>query len=223
MTKHLTLDDIKRVCSVDGDSEVCLFTQELSQGLDTLKNYTKSVTMYGSARFPEDHPYYKKARELAYIVTHDLGHAVITGGGPGIMEGANRGAKEGGGPSVGFTIQLPYEQKTNQYVTDEVPFSFFSTRKVVLAHAAEVFIFFPGGFGTLDELFEILTLIQTKKIPLVPVFLIGLDFWNPLIEMFKKQLFEQYATISPEDLEIFTVTDDINLVIEAVKVAPLRT
>ena len=223
MTKHLTLDDIKKVCAVDGDSEVCLVSQELTQGLETLKGYTKSVTIYGSARFSEDNPYYIKARELGYRIAKELGHAVITGGGPGIMEAANRGAKEGGGPSVGFTISLPFEQKTNEYVTDEIPFSFFSIRKTILSHGAEVFVFFPGGYGTMDELFERLTLIQTKKIPQIPIFLIGTEFWTPLIEVVKMQLLEKYATINAEDLNIFTLTDDIGLVVEAAKNTPERT
>jgi uncharacterized protein (TIGR00730 family) len=182
--------------------------------------YEKSVTFFGSARLPATDPYYQKAYRLGKRCA-ELGYAVATGGGPGIMEAANKGAHEVGGRSIGITIQLPMEQSTNPYVNEEIPFYYFFTRKVALAYSAEVYIYFPGGFGTLDELFGILTLSQTNKIPPVPIILVGEKFWEPLLKM-SEGLRDIYKTIDATDMNFFTITDDEEKIMEIVKNAPIR-
>jgi uncharacterized protein (TIGR00730 family) len=134
-----------------------------------LSKYPRSVTFFGSARFTENHPFYVRARALASRVAIETGHTVMTGGAGGVMEAANRGAYESGGQSIGMNIVLPHEQKMNQYLTAHIRFYYFFIRKVALTFSAEVYVFFPGGFGTMDEFFEILTLMQTKKIPKAPI------------------------------------------------------
>ncbi len=188
-----------------------------------MSQYTRTVTFYGSARFVEGDEYYDKARGLANRISKELGLTIVTGGGPGIMEAGNRGAFEAGGKSIGLTIKLPMEQKDNQYLTDEVPFNFFFTRKMSLAFSSEVFVFFPGGFGTLDECFEQVTLIQTKKLQPIPVILYGSDFWKPFETIFKTILLDKFKTISPEDMSIFTITDNDDEVLEIIKGAKQRT
>jgi len=178
--------------------------------------------LFGSARLPEDNEHYKQAQRIAYRIAKELDYAIITGGGPGIMEAANRGAYEAGGRSVGMTIHLPFEQTTSKYVKDELQFYFFFTRKVSMTFSAEAYLYFPGGFGTMDELFEILTLVQTEKIEKVPIILVGEDYWRPLDEFIKKTLLETHETISPEDLNLYTITDDEDKILEIVKNAPLR-
>ena len=164
------------------------------------------VTVFGSARFGEDHPYYQQARELgAKISGHNF--TVLTGGGPGIMEAANRGAFESGGLSIGCNIILPHEQTENPYVDRYFNFKYFFVRKTLLVKYSYAFVIFPGGFGTLDELFETLTLIQTRKIENFPVVLFGRDYWRPLVEMMMKM--EQEQTILSEDLNLFLVTDSV--------------
>ena len=153
-------------------------SREFTQGFKFLENYPRSVTFFGSARFPENHPDYIKARSVASRIVKELKYSVVTGGGPGIMEAANRGAKEAGGNSVGLTIRLPKEQVMNKYMTSHVDFYYFFSRKVCLNYSAEAFLFFPGGYGTLDEFFEVVTLLQTKKVPIVPVILVGSNYWN---------------------------------------------
>lgn len=225
---HQTPDEIKKICSnkdtgsVNG-VRICQINEELQQGMTEMENYTESVTFYGSARFKEGDEYYDRARKLAYRISNELKHTVVTGGGPGIMEAGNRGAFEAGGKSVGLTIKLPTEQKDNPYLTDEIPFNFFFARKMSLSFSSEVFIFFPGGFGTLDECSEILTLIQTKKLEKVPIILYGSDFWGPIFQFFKTTMLEKFQTISEPDLSIFTITDDDDLVIDIVKNAKPRS
>jgi len=164
------------------------------------------VTVFGSARFGEDHPYYTKARALAALLSEG-GFTILTGGGPGIMEAANRGAFEAGGLSVGCNILLPHEQKENPYLDRYVNFQYFFVRKVLLVKYSYAFIIFPGGFGTLDELFETLTLIQTKKMEGFPVVLFGLDYWKPMVDMMEKM--EEEGTILPEDRKLFLITDSL--------------
>jgi hypothetical protein len=182
---------------------------EFVSGFELLRNHGLAVTFWGSARLSPQDPYYKMAEELAAKLAKK-GFSVISGGGPGIMEASNVGAFKVGGKSVGLNIQLPFEQKLNPYTTESLDFDFFFSRKVMLTFASEAYIYFPGGYGTLDEFFEIITLIQTKKIERIPVILIGSDFWNPLIKWFEKELLKKFKTISPEDLELFVVLDSVD-------------
>lgn len=182
---------------------------EFVSGFDILRKYSTAATFFGSARLSPADPSYKAAELLASKLAKK-GFTIITGGGPGIMEAANVGSYKVGGKSIGLNIQLPMEQKLNPYVTESESFHFFFSRKVMLSFASEVYIYFPGGFGTLDELLEIITLIQTKKISKLPVVLYGKDFWNPLMEYFENHLLKKYATISKEDLELFHVVDTVD-------------
>lgn len=182
---------------------------EFVSGFDILRKYSTAATFFGSARLNPTDPYYKAAESLAAKLAKQ-GFAIITGGGPGIMEAANVGAFKVGGKSVGLNIQLPMEQKLNPYVTESESFHFFFSRKVMLAFASEVYVYFPGGFGTLDELLEIVTLIQTKKISKLPVVLYGKDFWMPFMQFAEKVLAEKYKTIDKSDLDIFHIVDSVD-------------
>jgi len=197
--------------------------EELIKGFAFINTYQKSVTFFGSARFDENHPSYQKAREIARRISHE-GFAVVTGGGPGIMEAANRGALEGDGEknSLGICIKLPKEQNTNPYVRSSISLNFFFTRKVILTFSAEAYIYFPGGFGTLDEFFEIVTLVQTNKIEKVPIILVGNDYWKPFDEFMKKMLCEKYNVINEDDTDLYVITEDEEEIIEIIKNAPLR-
>jgi len=181
---------------------------EFVNGFELLRRHDLAVTFWGSARLSPKDPYYKMAEELAAKLAKK-GFTVISGGGPGIMEASNVGAFKVGGKSVGLNIELPFEQKLNPYTTESLDFNFFFSRKVMLTFASEAYIYFPGGFGTLDEFFEIITLIQTKKIKKLPVVLVGESFWNPLIKWFEKDLLKKFKTISKEDLDLFVVVDDV--------------
>ena len=182
---------------------------EFVAGFNLLQKYGLAATFFGSARTTPDQPYYKEAEELAAkLGKKDF--TIITGGGGGIMEAANVGAFKVGAHSVGLNIQLPFEQKLNPYTTEAKEFNFFFSRKVMLSFASEVYIYFPGGFGTMDELFEILTLIQTKKIERVPVVLYGKDFWEPLLSFIDEKMNEEFKTISPEDQDLYTLVDSID-------------
>lgn len=198
-------------------------SEEFRQGLTFIREHPKSVSFFGSARLPETHPYYKKAQSLARRISCE-GFAVITGGGPGIMEAANKGAYEVNcdGPSLGMNIELPMEQILNPYVDDFVNFYYFFTRKVSLTFSAEAYVFFPGGFGTLDEFFEIVTLIQTEKIERVPVILVGDEFWGEVNTMICDLLLEKYHTIDNVDTSIYTITEDEDKIMEIIRHAPLR-
>ena len=180
---------------------------EFVDGFQFLADLKRTVTFFGSARFPEDNRWYNEARKLgALLAKSDYG--VITGGGPGIMEGGNRGAFEADGESIGINIQLPFEQRINEYVKKGHGFYYFFTRKVMLSFASQAYVFFPGGLGTLDECFEILTLVQTKKITdRIPIILYGKDFWGDLDAWMKKKLLDQYQTIDAEDLHLYTIVD----------------
>jgi len=196
--------------------------KELEKGYNLIKKYPRSVSILGSARFTQDSIYYKHAQSLSARIARDLKYAVVTGGGPGIMEAANRGSFEAGGVSLGFTIILPQEQKDNPYLTDHVDFEYFFTRKTLLFFSAETYIYYPGGFGTFDELFEILTLIQTKKIPSTPVILVGREFWKPLLELIDNKLYRETYTINLEDQNIYKIVDSEDEIIEIIKNAPFR-
>jgi uncharacterized protein (TIGR00730 family) len=165
-----------------------------------------AISVFGSARVKEDDPEYAEARDIARRIA-EAGFAVVTGGGPGVMEAANRGARDAGGVSVGFNIDLPHEQFENAYLDISLTFEHFYARKTMFVKAAEGFVIFPGGFGTLDELFEALTLIQTGKVLHFPVVLFDRDYWAPLLDWVRERLLPE-GMISPEDLELLTVTDD---------------
>jgi uncharacterized protein (TIGR00730 family) len=202
---------------------VAAIKKEFEDGLKFLEAHPRSVTVFGSARFGEDNPYYKHARILGKKVVEDLNFAVLTGGGPGIMEGANRGAYETKGSSLGLTIDLPgYAQPVNRYMTDHMHFYYFFSRKVCLSFSAETFVFYPGGFGTLDECMEILTLVQTKKIVKVPIVMVGKDYWKHFDSFLEDHLVREFKTISKEDRNLYTITDDHQEIIDIVKNAPVR-
>jgi uncharacterized protein (TIGR00730 family) len=185
---------------------------EFIKGFRALHFVGPCVTVFGSARFKQDHKFYALAREMGRRIS-ELGFTVITGGGPGIMEAANRGAKDAGGPSVGCNIQLPMEQEPNPYVDKFVEFRYFFVRKVMLVKYSYAFVVLPGGFGTLDELFEALTLIQTKKIENFPVVLMGVDYWTPMMTFFRERLITE-GTISPEDMRLVLLTDSVDEAID---------
>ncbi len=195
---------------------------EFNQGYNLILKYPKSVSILGSARLKPGTQYYEMARELGKRIAKELDYAVVTGGGPGIMEAANKGTFEAGGKSIGFGIKLPNEQALNPYLTESVDFEYFFSRKTLLFYSAETYIYFPGGFGTMDELFEILTLMQTRKIPKVPVVLIGSEFWNPLMLTIKEELLNDEHTIDPADIQLYKITDSLDEVINIIKNAPLR-
>jgi uncharacterized protein (TIGR00730 family) len=179
---------------------------EFIRGFRQLHFVGPCVTVFGSARFPEDNPHYAMARELGRRLA-GVGFTVMTGGGPGIMEAANRGARDVGGMSIGCNITLPQEQKPNPYVDKWIEFRYFFVRKVMLVKYSYAFVALPGGFGTLDEIFECAVLIQTGKIHDFPLILMGVDFWSPLMEFMQSRLIAQ-RTIDPEDYSRIVVTDD---------------
>ena len=180
---------------------------EFVQGINSLAEVGAAVAVFGSARFGEDHPMYSAARAMGKSLA-EAGFAVITGGGPGLMEAANRGAQEAGGLSIGCNIELPFEQSGNRYTDLSINFRYFFVRKTMFVKYSNGFVIFPGGFGTLDELFESLTLVQTRKIKRFPIVLFGSSYWKGLLDWIKDtQLAER--TISPEDLNLLIVTDSI--------------
>ncbi len=180
---------------------------ELVKGFRALHFVGPCVTVFGSARFKEDHPYYALARTVGQRLAK-MGFTVMTGGGPGIMEAANRGAREAGGMSVGCNILLPAEQKINPYLDRTVTFRYFFVRKVMLVKYSYAFVVMPGGAGTMDELFEAVTLIQTKKIDGFPVVLIGQEYWQPLVVLLREMV--DVGTIGPEDLNLLLFTDSVD-------------
>lgn len=189
------------------------YAKDLEQGLAKIRTYSQGVSIFGSARLPMDGKWCKLAEQLGYKLAQN-GHPVITGGGPSIMEAANKGAYEAGGRSIGLNIQLAHEQHINQYVTDEMEFHYFFARKVMLTMSSKVYVFFPGGFGTLDEFSEILILMQEGKMPKMPMFLIGKSFWKPLDRYFGSKMVP-LKTIKDSDRKIYRITDDIDEVVKA--------
>ncbi len=179
---------------------------EFVEGYDFLSTLHADITVFGSARLTPDTEAYQNAEKLGKLLA-ESGFSVITGGGPGIMEAANKGAYEAGGESVGLNIQLPFEQRVNPYVRHTIGFHFFFTRKVMLTSPSQAFVAFPGGFGTIDEVFEVMTLLQTGKMQRVPMILFGRDFWGGLETFMKDKLLAQYKTIAEKDLELFHIVD----------------
>ncbi len=183
---------------------------EFVDGFEKLNTIGPCVSIFGSARTKPDHPHYKKAIDIARRFTEE-GYGVITGGGPGVMEAGNKGAKISGGTSVGLNIELPFEQHHNPYIDDDksLDHRYFFVRKVMFVKYAQAFVVLPGGFGTMDELFEVLTLIQTGKITRVPIVLVGTSFWNGLRSWIHDIMLEQEHNINLKDLDLFLITDDI--------------
>lgn len=184
---------------------------EFVNGFEQMGLIEPCVSIFGSARTNSNHPVYHQTVAIAEkMVKHGFG--VITGGGPGLMEAANKGAQQGGGTSVGLNIELPFEQNNNPYIDKDkiLNFDYFFVRKVMFVKYSQAFVVMPGGFGTLDELFEALTLIQTKKIRKFPIVLFGSDFWSGLIDWIKKTLLAEYENVSPEDLDLIKIVDDVD-------------
>lgn len=179
---------------------------EFIDGFEFLYPLRREVTFFGSARCLEHDRWYDEARRLGRMLA-EHGFTVITGGGPGIMEAGNRGAYEGQGESIGLNIELPEEQRRNSYVKKAIGFHYFFTRKVMLSASAQAYVFFPGGYGTLDEFFEIATLIQTKKMEPVPIICIGRDFWEPLDSWIRTYMVEKYNSIEAQDIDLYTIVD----------------
>ena len=204
MIDRLSPDDLERALA---------YGRDLGSGLALLRTIPQGVTVFGSARVREGNKYYDKARELGGLLAQN-GHAVTTGGGPGIMEAANRGAFEYGGRSVGLNITLEHEQFANPYLTDTMEFKYFFARKVMLSMASKAYVYFPGGFGTLDELSEILCLMQENKMPRMPLFLYGKSYWRPLERYFRTK-FVKEKMIKASDLHIFKITDDLDEIVRA--------
>ena len=187
---------------------------EFVEGFEELSNIKPSVTIFGSARFAPEHKYYQLAEEIARELSN-AGYSIVTGGGPGIMEAANKGAFEGSSQSIGLNVTLPHEQKLNSYQDVSVNFRHFFVRKVMLIKYASAFVILPGGFGTLDELSEVLTLIQTNKGQQVPIIFVQKSFWEGLLNWFKDTLVAN-KTIKPEDLNLLTVVDTAKEVVDTI-------
>jgi len=211
MEKQFVIDDI----TLKDSWRLFHIMAEFVEGFENLNDISPAITVFGSARTKEGDELYGKAYELARVLGRNSFN-LITGGGPGVMEAINRGAKEEGVKSVGINIELPYEQKPNTYITLPLSFRYFFVRKVMFIKYAIAYIVLPGGFGTLDELFEAITLIQTRKIRPFPVILMGSSYWNDLIAFMKTHMVDQ-GMINKEDLNIFKVIDDPDEIAEYIK------
>lgn len=203
LLKKLSIADLERANA---------YSKDLGMGLQIIRSFPQGVTIFGSARLPQDNKYCKMAYELGGLLAKN-GHAVVTGGGPGIMEAASHGAYEIGGRTIGLNITLKHEQFPNPYLTDCITFEYFFARKVSLAMASKVFVFFPGGFGTMDEISEILCLMQESKMPKMPVFLIGKSYWKAFDRVIKQMI--TMGLINEKDPKIFKITDDVKEVVKA--------
>jgi uncharacterized protein (TIGR00730 family) len=195
--------------------------EEFEHSFEILSKYDKTVTVFGTARLPQEHPVCRQAYATGWALAKH-GYAVVTGGGGGAMEAANKGAFDAKGDSIGFNIHLPMEQSLNKYTTESYRFEHFFGRKVAMTLDASAYVYAGGGFGTFDELFEVITLIQTGIIPQVPVILLGKDFWTPLDEFIRDTLVDRFHTIEPEDRSLYTITDDIQQVIEKIEDSTLE-
>jgi uncharacterized protein (TIGR00730 family) len=209
-------DAVIKLLDHETEERVGRIDKEFRDGLRIVNGFNYTVTIFGSARFLEDNKYYQKAREVSNALANN-GFTIITGGGGGVMEAANRGAFEAGGNSIGFNIKLPNEQQLNAYTTKSMSFHYFFARKFMLTYAASALICFPGGFGTLDEMFEVITLVQTGKIPPVPIILVGSEFWKPLDIFIKEQLLTSVGAISHGDEELYEILDNPSQIVSLVE------
>ena len=216
--KPLTVHDVEKALK----KKISRIYKEFRGGFKFIKNQTKSVTFFGSSRFKEGNAHYAIARRIGERLAK-LGYTVVTGGGPGIMEAGNRGAYEAGGVSLGLNIELSTVQAVNPYLTKNFNFFYFFTRKVMLTFSAEAYLFFPGGFGTLDEFFELLTLVQTNKIEKVPIIAVGRDYWSKLHDFIQDEMYEKHAAIDKSDMNLYTITDDEDEIVNIIKNVPVRT
>ena len=201
--------------SINESWRVFRIMAEFVEGIETLSDVNNAVTIFGSARVKPDDIYYRKTENLTRLLVQE-GFSVITGGGGGIMEAANKGASEAGGKSVGMNIQLPFEQKPNPYANIHLHYKYFFIRKVMFVKYAVAYVILPGGFGTMDELFEALTLIQTKKIKAFPLILMGSDYWRGLVDWLKNTMLAE-GKISPADLDLIQVVDEPEEVVKLIK------
>lgn len=209
--KQFLIDDFK----LEESWRIFKIIGEFVEAIDTIHDLGPAVSIFGSSRTQPDSPYYKKAEEIAALMVKN-NYAVITGGGGGIMEAANKGATEAGGVSVGLNITLPFEQMPNPYSTLKLQFNYFFIRKVMFVKYASAYIIMPGGFGTLDELFEAVTLIQTHRIKPLPVIMVGRDYWQGLIDWIKARLISE-KNASPDDLDIIQMIDKPEDILKAIK------
>jgi hypothetical protein len=198
--------------SIEESWRIFRIMAEFVEAIESLSKLKNAVSIFGSARTTPDDPYYQKAEKLSQRLA-EKGFSVITGGGPGIMEAANKGAAEAGGKSVGMNIRLPFEQKPNAYANISIDYKYFFIRKVMFVKYAVAYVIMPGGFGTMDELFEALTLIQTRRIKSFPVVLMGSEYWKGLLDWMKKTMIRG-GTILPEDLDFITIIDDPDEVVK---------
>lgn len=210
---------MKRWTKIKGENAWTMFKviSELVEGFEVMNHIDPCVSIFGSARTKPDHPYYQLAVDIAAKLT-ECGFGVITGGGPGIMEAGNKGAFEAGGLSVGLNIDLPFEQSHNMYINPEhnLNYRYFFVRKVMFVKYAQAFVVMPGGYGTMDELFEVLTLIQTNKITRVPVILVGSKFWSGMKDWIKNVMLEQAHNIHPDDMDLIPICDDPDEIIKII-------
>jgi uncharacterized protein (TIGR00730 family) len=201
--------------SIDESWRIFRIMAEFVEAVEELSHIGHAVSIFGSARVAPEDEYYQKAEEVARLLARE-GFGVITGGGPGIMEAANKGALEGGGKSVGMNIRLPFEQKPNPYANITIDYKYFFIRKVMFIKYAMAYVILPGGFGTMDELFEALTLIQTKRIKSFPVILMGSEYWGGLIEWLRETMLRE-GKMSEEDLDIIRVIDEPDQVVKHIR------
>ncbi|MFT4970638.1 MAG: hypothetical protein ACI9O4_002399 [Chitinophagales bacterium] len=215
----MTNKPIKSWTEIQAKSSWTMFKimSEFVEGFDRMEEIGPCISIYGSARTDENNEFYQMGVKVAERLVEE-GYGIITGGGPGIMEAGNRGAQNAGGKSVGLNIDLPFEQSSNAYVDHDkdIMFNYFFARKVMFVKYAQAFVLLPGGFGTMDELFETLTLVQTKKIDRVPIILMGVDFWGDMMSWIKNTMSEKYGNISPKDLDLITVTDSVEEVAKVI-------
>lgn len=217
MDNHIDLEGVSGIApkrwneDLGGENSWTMFKviSEFVEGFEVMNQNGPCVSIFGSARTKPEHPYYKQASAIATRLVEE-GYGVITGGGPGIMEAGNKGANEAGGASIGLNIDLPFETSSNAWVDKDkdINFRYFFVRKVMFVKYAQAFIACPGGFGTLDELFEVLTLIQTGKITKVPVILVGSDYWGGLRDWIQQTMLEKNGSISPADMDLIPIVDD---------------
>lgn len=222
--RQLSLHEIKEGCIKlygpnNTEMEICIAQEELRAGVDFIQKYDFSVSFFGSHILGPETKTYQQAERLAARIVKELGYAVVTGGGPGIMEAANKGAFEAGGKSLGLTIQIDGEAPS-QYLTDQIDFNFFFNRKTILAYGAEAYLFFPGSFGTMDEMFTILILIATHKIPYAPVVMVGTEYWKDMEKFLQDGI---AAGVTPKEyVQLYTMTDDEDEIMKILRNAPPR-